>query len=493
MANHRIAELLTSHEPQFFSMLRSIDSNEWNGKGTRVVLFSDLESVQIDVPSRVRAYYAEKENNGTQEFISGDERVILTRAILKGTHADDLENVRVLGGTLGKALMEGPDKEVLLDSALEEPFALAFAEGFVLGSYRFMKYFSEQKAPKRAVESLSLLNDQLSEGGLKETQLLCETVIATRDLVNETNFVQTATALAKSIEELGKKYGFSTEVLSKQRIESLKMGGLLAVNKGSLEPPSFTIMEWKPDNAVNEKPYVLVGKGIVYDTGGLSLKPTKGSMDSMKCDMHGAASVVGSMCSIAGAELPVHVVALVPSTDNRPGGSAYAPGDVITMFDGTTVEVLNTDAEGRLILADALSYAKRYKPELVIDMATLTGAAARAIGKHAIVGMQAKAQEPIRDLQKVGEQAGERVVEFPFWDEYAEYLVSTVADMKNIGGPEAGMITAGKFLEHFTDYPYIHLDIAGPSWMDSDYKYYPAGGAGIGVRLMYNFFKGLGK
>lgn len=184
-------------------------------------------------------------------------------------------------------------------------------------------------------------------------------------------------------------------------------------------------------------------------------------------------------------------MALIPATDNRPGLNAYAPGDVITMYDGTTVEVLNTDAEGRMILADALAYSKKFDPELVIDAATLTGAAYRAIGEHATIIMGNADERYFADLEKAGEESFERVVKFPFWKEYLEPMKSQIADLKNIGGPTAGMITAGKFLEHFVAAPYIHMDIAGPAWLDKKSAYRTAGGPGTGVRLLYHFFKNM--
>ncbi len=212
-------------------------------------------------------------------------------------------------------------------------------------------------------------------------------------------------------------------------------------------------------------------------------------MDTMKCDMGGAAAVLGTMYAIASAKLKVHVVGLVPATDNRPDGKAYVPGDIITISDGTTIEVLNTDAEGRLILADALVYAQQYKPELVIDLATLTGAAAVAIGKYGTVMMGTASEEQKSALKTSGNNTYERLVEFPFWDEFADLLKSEIADMKNIGGPIAGSITAGKFLQHFTNYPYIHLDIAGPAFIDSKEGYLTKGGTGVGVRLLFDFLK----
>ena len=271
-----------------------------------------------------------------------------------------------------------------------------------------------------------------------------------------------------------------------------RSGGLLAVNRGSIDPPTFSILEYKPSKKVNKKPVVLVGKGVVYDTGGLSLKPTKGSMDEMKSDMAGAATVAGAIYAAAKAELPVHIIGLIPATDNRPDGNAYAPGDVITMHDGSTVEVLNTDAEGRMILADALSYAKKYKPELVIDAATLTGSAQRAVGKHAIVAMGNAESLWMQKLAQSGDSVYERIVEFPFWDEYADDMKSDIADQKNIGGANAGAITAGKFLEKFTDYPYIHMDIAGVAFLGEKFSYHGKGGTGIGVRLLFDFLKNYG-
>jgi leucyl aminopeptidase len=214
-------------------------------------------------------------------------------------------------------------------------------------------------------------------------------------------------------------------------------------------------------------------------------------MDLMKCDMAGGAAVGCAMYAIAKAKLNVHVIGLVPATDNRPGFNAFAPGDVITMMDGTTVEMLNSDAEGRMILADALHYAKRYKPELTIDLATLTGAAAAAIGSFGIVAMGNAKQKQKDKLYTSGFNVHERIAEFPFWEEYDELIKSDIADQKNIGGPYGGSITAGKFLVKYTDYPYYHLDIAGPAFLTGKDSYRGKGGTGYGVRLLFDFFKNL--
>ena len=400
--------------------------------------------------------------------------------------SDNLEKIRLSANSLHPQIIKEKIEDItVVDCCKNLSESLAFVEGLALSNYQFLKYFNDKKV--HSLKSIGLHFDG-SEKDIQHLQSVVEGTYVARNLINEPFSYLTAPQYSEEIEALGMESGFSVEVYHKSKIEALKMGGLLAVNKGSIDPPTFNIMEWKAEEATNKNPIVLVGKGIVYDTGGLSLKSTPNSMDIMKCDMGGSAAVVGTMYAIAKAKLNIHVVGLVPATDNRPSGNAYAPGDVITMHDGSTVEVLNTDAEGRLILADALSYAKKYNPEIVIDLATLTGAAARAIGKQGIVAM-GNDQQTMSDLKESGHKVHERLAEFPFWEEYKEDLKSSIADLKNLGGAEAGAITAGKFLEHFTDYPYTHLDIAGPAFTQSSFNYRGQGGTGVGVRLLFDFLK----
>lgn len=362
----------------------------------------------------------------------------------------------------------------------------AITEGAILGNYQFLKYKSDKKIASLQEILIWGKGEELA-AAIEKAKIIAEATCISRDLVNEPVITLTAEELANRAASLGEKYGFSADIFNKSKIQSLKMGGLLAVNSGSQDPPTFTVLEYKPENARNEKPLIFVGKGVVYDTGGLSLKPTPNSMDMMKCDMAGAAAVIGAICGIAALKLDVHIIGLIPATDNRPGENAYTPGDVITMYDGSTVEVLNTDAEGRLILADALAYAKKYEPELVIDLATLTGACVVAIGSVGI-GMMSTANEETKAKFKLsGENVYERLVEFPLWDEYGEMLRSDIADMKNLGGSGAGAITAGKFLEKFTDYPWIHLDIAGAAYLTAPDSYRGKNGTGTGVRLLIDF------
>ncbi len=412
---------------------------------------------------------------------------------LKGKHfvfikdqASD-EKQRVMGNKL-RGVLPKEVKSIFIDGGKSN--SLLTAEGFALSCYQYLRYRKEAAKEKFALETIDF-SAKITAAAISELSATLKAVFWARDLVNEPVSGLNATQLAESIEEKGKEASFSVTILEKSKIEALKMGGLLAVNKGSVDPPTFTIIEYKPKKPSNKKPIVLVGKGVVYDTGGLSLKPTAGSMDSMKSDMAGAACMAGTIYAAAMMELPVHLIGLIPATDNRPGLNAYAPGDIITMYDGTTVEVLNTDAEGRMILADALAYADKYKPELVIDAATLTGAAVRAIGSRASIIMGNADKKYFNQLNEAGMETHERVVEFPFWDDYYDEMKSKIADLNNIGSGYAGMITAGKFLEHFVKAPYIHMDIAGPAFLDKPQDYKGFGGTGTGIRLLINFLKRL--
>jgi leucyl aminopeptidase len=391
----------------------------------------------------------------------------------------------LLGDKL-QALVKDETTVHVLFTIEDKEKALLLTEGLALANYTFTKHKTDPKPNK--LENIYLSNHDEIKEDVAELENTVAAVYLTRNLINEPFSHLTAKELAESAVQSGKEHGMKVTVFNKKKIESLKMGGLLAVNKGSIDEPTFTIMEWKPKNAINKQPIILVGKGIVYDTGGLSLKPTANSMDMMKVDMGGAGTVIGAMNAISANKLDKHVIALIPATDNRPSGNAYAPGDVITMYDGTTVEVLNTDAEGRMVLADALSFAKKYKPELVIDLATLTGAAAAAIGHYGFVSMHEGAKEEHAELKKVGDEVHERLAEFPFWEDYGELIKSDIADIKNLGGPYGGAITAGKFLAHFTDYPFIHIDLPGV-YSKAKYGYRGKGATGMGVRLLYQFIK----
>lgn len=435
--------------------------------------------------------YIQSEIKKKNRFITINhyDRLLFLQDVDKGTSESykHAEQLRRAGDQLTGALNRAGISEITIVSDAPANEVMAFAEGMVLGNYQFLKYKSSPD--KNALNEISIASSGVTAAMTAELTTLCEAVYAARDLVNEPVASLNAEGLAKAFVKLGKSAGFKVTVFDKKKITSMKMGGLLAVNKGSIDPPTFTVMEWKPAGAVNKKPVVLVGKGVVYDTGGLSLKPTPGSMDYMKSDMAGAAAVGCTLYAIAKQKLPIHVVALVPATDNRPDGNAYTPGDVITMYSGMKIEVLNTDAEGRMLLADALHYAKQYKPELVMEFSTLTGAAANAIGHYGIVCMGDCDADVKRAMNESANNVYERLVEFPYWEEYDELLRSDIADMKNIGGPIGGAITAGRFLSKFTDYPYMHFDIAGPSFGKSNDSYRGKNGTGVGVRFLFEFLK----
>jgi len=398
------------------------------------------------------------------------------------------EAIRKAGAELAGNIHKYKLSEITINSFSARPMAAyTVAEGIALASYQFVKYRSDAKKLSHSLNTISFSKQSITVKEINQLKATVEAIYLARTLVNEPLNYLSATQLAKEIAAMGKQAGFKVTTLQKAAIEKEKMGGILSVNRGSIDPPTFSVMEYKPAKSLNKNPIVLVGKGIVYDTGGLSLKPTPASMDRMKSDMSGAALVSGAMYAIAQMKLPLHVIALVPATDNRPGENAYVPGDIISMYSGTTVEVLNTDAEGRLVLADALHWAKRYKPELVMDFATLTGAASVAVGEHGIVCMGTADEQTKAALRESGNRQYERLVEYPLWDEYGEMIKSEFADLKNIGGPSGGAITAGKFLEHFTDYPWMHFDIAGVSFATAKKGYIPSGGTAYGMRMLLDF------
>jgi leucyl aminopeptidase len=400
------------------------------------------------------------------------------------------EEVRRTAYNIRKTIKDNDHKELVISAYQAYPEAVQdFAEGLLLSAYSFDKYKTRPEGDaKKSYPAKLLLYGDTEDSEIKWLNELTDAAYFVRDLINEPVNHLNATALAGEIKKVGEAAGFSVEILTKGKIEALKMGGLLAVNRGSVDPPVFSILEWKPAKYVNEKPVILVGKGIVYDTGGLNLK-TGEHMAGMNGDMAGAAIVAGVMHTLAKTGIPLHVIGLVPSTDNRPGGNAYTQGDILKMYNGMTVEIGNTDAEGRLILADAISYASKYSPELIIDIATLTGSAAMTFGNQAIALMTNADRKYIDLLKKCGDEVYERLGELPFWDEYSELIKSDIADIKNVGGREAGAITAGKFLEKFAEYPLIHLDIAGTEMLKKDDFYRLKNGPGSGLRLLATFLR----
>lgn len=377
-----------------------------------------------------------------------------------------------------------------LDSIPVGERAQAIVEAALLSQYRFDKYRTLRESLGAVVGKVVLVTDKASQKDAKaaiDTALaIVEGTTLARDLANAPNNEIYPESLAKRAIEAGKKAGFKVTVLDKRRIESLKMGGLLGVNKGSARPPVFIEMAYMGGKKT-DKPVVLVGKGVTFDTGGISIKPAAG-MSDMKGDMHGAASVIGTIYAVAKLKLPVNLVALVPATDNMPSGTAIVPGDILTFMNGKTAEIDNTDAEGRLILADALCYADRFKPQAVIDLATLTGAIVIALGS-VTTGMMGTDKQTMARIRAASERTSEYVCELPLHEEYEEQISSDYADIKNSGGRMAGSITAGLFLKHFVSYPWVHLDIAGTALLPKPTAYHPKGGSGVGVRLLVDMLR----
>ena len=307
-----------------------------------------------------------------------------------------------------------------------------------------------------------------------------------RDLQVRPGNVVTPSYLGERATELGRELGLQVTVLDRADIEREGMKALLAVSRGSAEEPRFIVLEYQ-GGAADAPPLVLVGKGVTFDSGGISIKPAE-HMEDMKYDMSGAAAVLGAMRGIAELELRAHVVGVIPATENLPSGTAYKPGDVIASQLGKTIEIVNTDAEGRLILADALSFVRRYRPAAVVDAATLTGACVIALGHHAI-GLMGNDGDLMDQVQAAGLRVGERCWPLPLWDEYRPQLDSTVADLKNSGGRPAGTITAGWFLKEFVDYPWVHLDIAGTAYADEAAPYLRRGATGVPTRLFIEWVR----
>ena len=370
----------------------------------------------------------------------------------------------------------------------------AIVRGADLGLYDFNTYKSEKKSFRPVLMKITINNKLVPSINkiIKRGEIISNAIMLSRDLSNLPSNYCTPTYIAQRVKKISSGRPIKTTVFTTQKLKQLGFGGLLGVAQGSKQPPCFIIMEYSGGKR-REKPIVFVGKTITFDTGGISIKPSA-SMDEMKHDKSGGATVIGIMQAVADLKLPVNVVGLIPATENMPGGSAYKPGDILTFYNKKTAEILNTDAEGRVILADALSYAQTYKPKMIIDFATLTGACIVALGTVAS-GMIGNDKKIMNLLMKSAEHTGEKVWELPLWDEYKKLIRSDVADIKNIGGRGAGTITAAAFLSHFVgEYPWVHLDIAGTAWTQEGTpkkSYIKKGATGVGVLLSIDFLRSL--
>ena len=372
-----------------------------------------------------------------------------------------------------------------------EEAASAAAEGATLGLYRFTRHKSGNDENTTDLESLDLIPEDPSDQeaasrGAATGSKLADAAILARDLANEPSNVATPEYLAERARRIAVDYGMELTVLDRADIEEEGLTGLATVGRSASNEPRFIVLEHRGGGEA--APVVLVGKAVTFDSGGISIKPSAG-MEDMKFDMSGGAAVLGAMEAVGALELPLHVVALVPATENLPGGSAFKPGDVLRMHSGKTAEIVTTDAEGRLILADALSYARRYEPSAVVDCATLTGACVVALGAHAS-GLMGNDEDLIAELQTAGEVTGEKAWPLPLFEEYTEQIKGDTADIKNSGGRGGGALTAGAFLKEFADYPWAHLDIAGTAYGKKGNSYTTKGATGVPARLLVEFLLG---
>ena len=378
-------------------------------------------------------------------------------------------------------------KTITVDEASQ-----AISESLLLSLYAFDEYKSKPKDHERKFEpnNLSFIVASKAEAtrvqkAASRGQIIATAVAYARELSNHPGNVMTPERLAGAALELAKTHKLKSKILEKSEMERLGMNAILAVNQGSELPPKFIILEHRGKGGAS---IVLVGKGITFDSGGISIKPSE-KMDEMKFDMCGAATVLGIMQAVSELKIPHRLIALIPATENLPSGSAMRPGDIVKALNDKTIEVNNTDAEGRMILADALSYAKRYKPKMVIDFATLTGAVISALGME-YAGSFTNDQKLDTKLKLASAASGERVWQLPLAPEYKEKIKSEIADVHNTGRMEGGgAIKAALFLEEFVDFPWIHLDIAGVAWTNEPKPYRPKGATGFGVRLMMEFLK----
>jgi leucyl aminopeptidase len=433
-------------------------------------------------------------------------RIQAKRVLLVGLgkrQAARLDTVRQAMGIAAKRVRQAgarsfaaPLHGLTLSGTSRVDLVQAMVEGAILGCYQFDLYRSEKNSEPKDLARMTVVEaraQHLSESreGIRRGLASAEAAVFVRDLCNHPSNVMTPARIAAEAKAIGKERGVRVKILEQGEAEKLGMGAFLGVARGSHEPPKFIILEYRGTGGArrsgrNLKPIVLVGKTITFDTGGISLKPAE-NMEQMKADMTGGAEVLATVRAASRLRLPLHIIGILPATENMPGGRAIKPGDILTTLSGKTVEVQNTDAEGRLILADGLAYATRLKPAAIIDVATLTGACMVALGQFA-VGMFSNNDALKKRIQLAGDKAGERVWEMPLWDDYFEQLRSDVADMRNIGGRGGGMITAAIFLSKFVgDWPWVHLDIASTDWSERERAYIPKGPTGIGTRLLIQY------
>jgi leucyl aminopeptidase len=435
-----------------------------------------------------------KANLGTSLVLPTMDKGPMKKIMLLGLGKKDKFNNEIARIVSAKAAVKVREMgisefSILLFSNLDDGLIEAISEGVGLSLYSFNRYkTNDNKDELKANQVTILINAEMTniQSIVDRTNLLVEAVNFARDLSNLPPNDCSPTQLASIALSIATEYGLKSRIVERYEMESMGLNGIVSVGKGSQYPPKLIILEYHGSND-DKRPYLLVGKGVTFDTGGISLKDSD-KMDEMKFDKSGGCDVIAVMKAVASLKLPINVIGLIPSVENMPSSTSYRPGDIIKMYNGKTVEVLNTDAEGRLILADALAFGiSTYNPKAVIDLATLTGACIIALGTNvaAVIGTNKKF---IEELHNISERTGEKFWELPLYEEFSEQIKSYVADIKNIGGRPGGAITAASFLSNFTNgLPWMHIDIAGTAWTQEgtyERSYNPKGATGFGIRTL---------
>ena len=453
-----------------------------------------IESILYHIIKQILSNKEFKANLGTSLVLPTMDKGPMKKIMLLGLGKKDKFNNEIARIASAKAAVKVREMgisefSILLFSNLDEGLIEAISEGVGLSLYSFNRYkTNDNKEELKANQVTILINAEMTniQSIVDRTSLLVEAVNFARDLSNLPPNDCSPSQLASIALSIATEYGLKSRIVERYEMESMGLNGIVSVGKGSHYPPKLIILEYRGSND-DEKPYLLVGKGVTFDTGGISLKDSD-KMDEMKFDKSGGCNVIAIMKAVASLKLPINVIGLIPSVENMPSSTSYKPGDIIKMYNGKTVEVLNTDAEGRLILADALAFGiSTYNPKAVIDLATLTGACIIALGTNvaAVIGTNKKL---IDELHNISERTGEKFWELPLYEEFSEQIKSYVADIKNIGGRPGGAITAASFLSNFTNgLPWMHIDIAGTAWTQEgtyERSYNPKGATGFGIRTL---------
>ncbi len=468
-------------EKKFSELVASVDLKT-GGLLNDIIKSGDFEAK----PSQVSVIYSKSLAAGRVALLGLGKKSELNLEKIRNAFARVMQHLR---GLNIKDAATAMDWTLLPDQ--KEKLIAAVAEGASLGLYQYTPYKTVGRDELKEMRQLEIIAEPKDYSTIleeiKKTNIITNAVCFARNLISAPANEMTPSIMADHASKIAKRKNVSCRVLDKGKMKALGMNALLGVAAGSHQPPKLIILEYTGGKK-SVAPIAMVGKGLTFDSGGISIKPAE-KMDEMKTDMSGGAAVMAIIMAAADLKLPINIVGLVPATENMSGGGALKPGDILKSYSGKTIEIINTDAEGRLILADALTYASKYKPDAIIDIATLTGACIVALGED-VIGMLGTDDQLKKQINQAAEITGERVWELPLWESYSELIKSDIADYKNTGGRMGSTITAAAFLGKFVgDYPWVHLDIAGPAWSTRDKAYIPKGASGVTVRLLVEFLQ----